>query len=467
MIKTIQKQPEMWTNLGDSRRLALVHSPRCRPVGAETSRMLSQSDYVCCADSESTSKESKSDQSDTITNENLLNQINELKAQVKDDDRAEDIENRRPKWVFKQFESHWRANDNAESSLQPIRSAWNQFRDWMEYKDYQYLTDLTPRFPGRHDAWVVKHDNINKKKLSRSIHLSRIRTVIRYANTQGWVYPSDVPASEVWDEVKPNIEDDDKIRSDPLPPERGKRILNWVQKNRFGSRAHVLWILLFRYGFRVSAIRALDRDDLILSEPDDWPDENEFNPHLRLQDRPELGQEDDMGLPLKNKREELAARRVPLQPEDVEAFNCYVENGSSTGADKSRKEYDVPDDFGLYGLLTGEHNARLSGATIRERTHYLTCPTTFTDSDCQCDGCQGYRTKYGQNPYPSKIYKHCNETRSPHQVRHGAITSLLDEYGHSTVARIVGTSPDTLRDVYDRADEYRRMSRVSGDWLSN
>jgi hypothetical protein len=41
---------------------------------------------------------------------------------------------------------------------------------------------------------------------------------------------------------------------------------------------------------------------------------------------------------------------------------------------------------------------------------------------------------------------------------------LLDDADHGTVASIVGTSPDTLRDVYDRADEYRRMNRIADDW---
>lgn len=430
--------------------------------------MSSESDHVSGTASESTPAENTdTGRSGPITNEELLNRLDQLEDQVADDDKAEDIEDHRPEWVFKQFESHWRADDKAESSLQPIRSAWTQFCDWMEYKDYQYLTDLTPRFPGRHDSWVVNHDQIDKTKLSRSMHLSRIRTVVRYANAQGWIYPSDVPEDDVWDEVKPELGDEDKVRSDPLPPERGERITNWVRNNQFGSRAHVLWILLFRYGFRVSAVRALDREDLILTEPDDWPDEHGFSPHLRLKDRPELGPDDDEGLPLKNKREELAGRRVPLQPEDAKVFRHYIENGSSTGAKDSRKEHEESDEYGLHGLLTGEQNARLTGRTIRERAHWLTCPTTFTDRECQCDGCREYRAEHGRNPYPSKVYKHCNETRSPHQVRHGAITSLLDEYGHSTVARIVGTSPDTLRDVYDRADEYRRMNRVAGDWLSS
>ena len=337
-----------------------------------------------CTDSQTTEHTGRSD---SITNDEVLAELRELKEQVKDDDQADDIEDKRPEWVFRQFAENWKADDKAHSALQPYRSAWGQFCEWMNEQEYIYLSDLTPGFPGQHDDWIVAHDGYDKKKLSRSMHLSRIKTVIRHAESRRWIDPDDVPEDEAWDEVKPDVSEEEKVRSDPLPPECSEQIMNWVRANHFGGRAHVLWLLLFRYGFRVSAIRALDRDDLILEEPDDWPDERQFRPHLRLKDRPELGKNDDPGLPLKNKRDELAHRRVLLQPEHIELFCHYVENGSPTGATESRKEHDEPDKYGLYGLLTGEHNARLTGRTIRERTHWLTCPTTFTDREYQCDGC--------------------------------------------------------------------------------
>lgn len=399
------------------------------------------------------------------TNAEILNRLDQLEKQVSDEHDRDDVIQRRPEWVFEQFAQHWQADGKSASGLQPYRSAWKQFTEWMSEEGYQYLTDLTSRFPGRHDDWIVAHETYEKSKLSRGMHLSRLKTVIKHAESRGWVYPDDVPAAEVWDEVKPTVSDGDKIRSDPLPPERGKRILDWVRANHFGSRPHVLWLLLFRYGFRISAIRALDYDDLILTEPDGWPDVQDFRPHLRLRDRPELGPDDNPGLPLKNKRPELAGRRVPLREEHVKVIQCYIENGSPTGAIDSRKEHRDPGIYGLHGLLTGEHRARLSGRTIRGRTHWLTCPSTYMERQCRCEGCERYRRTNGGDPYPSKLSSVCNETRSPHQVRHGAITSLLDDHGHSTVARIVGTSPDTLRDVYDRADEYRRMNRVASDWI--
>jgi len=412
----------------------------------------------------STSKKGADSDSDRPTNNELMAEISELKDEISDDDNARDIADKRPACVWNKYRDNWIGDDKAPSGLQSRRSAWVQFIRWMTEQEHEYLSDLSSNFVARHHDWVLS--NCEKNKLSRYAHLSHIRSIITFAKSRGWIDPEDVPDEDAWAEISPDLSDDDKVRSDPLAVERGKEIMQWVRNERFGSRSHCLWILLFRYGFRVSAVRALDRDDLILSEPDDWPDEHDFKPHLRLRDRPDLGPEDDGGLKLKNKVEELASRRVPLQPEDAAVLHHYVEHGSAHGAKKTRKEHDEPDEYGLYGLLTGEQNPRLSGRTIRERTHWLTCPATYGER-CDCDSCREYRREHGRDPYPSKVYKICDETRSPHQIRHGAITRLLDEHDHSTVSRIVGTSPDTLREVYDRADEYRRMGRITDDWLDS
>jgi|GEM_PF-3186712 len=426
-----------------------------------------QNNDECSTDKKTAGEKTDSDQFSSVSTKDVWERLNRIENQVADRGRNGDVQNKRPDWVFRQFIDHWRADNKAESSTQPYRSAWKQFSEWMAEQGYSYVSDLSSNFPGRHDDWIVAHDEYNKTKLSRSQHLSRIRTIVQHAMSRGWIHPNRIPDDETWDEVKPDVTNSEKIRSDPLPPEKGERIMKWLRNNKFASRSHIIWLLLFRYGFRVSAIQALDYDDVVLVEPDNWPNERNFNPHLRLKDRPELGPDNDPGLPLKNKREELAGRRVQLQSEHVDIFRHYINNGTNTGAISDRREHQEPDRYGLFGLLTGEHNARLSKRTIRERTHWLTCPTTYSVNDCQCDGCQSFRSENGCQPYPSKVNKHCNNTSSPHQVRHGSITSLLDDNDHSTVAHVVGTSPDTLRNVYDRADEYRRMNRVAGDWLTD
>jgi len=365
-------------------------------------------------------------------------------------DDTPDVEDKTPAEVWDSYSSHYVENGHSENGLQSVRSAWSQFTDWMELQGYDYLSDLTASFPAKHDDWIVSNPEISKNKLSRAMHLTRIKQVITHAKSRGWIAPDDVPTDDRWDDVTPSVDKDDKLRSDPLLPERGTEVMNYVRNEHFGEREHVLWILEWKYALRLSAIRALDVEDLILEEPDSWPEHADFpGPCLNLKDRP------DIGLTLKNTRNELSDRFVPLKREDAVVLQHYVES--------ERIEHDETDDHELRGLLTTEHNVRITGRTIRAETKKLTSPETYADQ-CDCDGCRAYRNEHGRPPYPSKLGRYCERSRSPHQVRHGAITWLLDDTDPSVLSKICGTSPDTLRDTYDRADKHRRLNRIADAW---
>lgn len=387
--------------------------------------------------------------SDQPTDDAILKRLKRIEAQVTDH-AADDIEDRSPEWVWERYAAHYLQDGKSPNGLQSVRSAWNQFTEWMYKEGHEHLTDLSPRFPGRHDDWIVDHREYDKNRLSRGMHLTRIKQVVQYARTRGWIHPTIVPDAEEWDEVKPDIDKDDRVRSDPLPPERGERIMEWLERDHFGERDHCLWILVWQYALRVSAIRALDLDDLIQTERADWPDRHEFpGSHLRLTDRPERG------LPLKNTREELAGRRVPLRPDAAEALDCYI--------DEHRIDHGRGPEEGSPGLLTTEHNPRIADSTVRSEVHRLTSPSVY-GVRCECAGCLAHQAENSRRPYPSQIGRICDESRSPHQARHGAITRLLDDHDPTVLARVCGTSADTLRDHYDRADQYRRLGRLAATW---
>jgi integrase len=401
------------------------------------------------------------------SSEDKFEQILDAVTDNQSSDSNPDIEDKTPSFVWDRFSSKWEAEGKSSTGLQTYRSSWGQFERWMESKGYQYLTDLGPFFPDRYSTWIIQHDDIEKKPISRRMHLSRIQNVLRTAKTGGYL-PTDIPADGSWDEVKPDLKSAEaKIRNDPLLPERGKQILKWLEETRPYSRSHVLWILLFKYGFRVSAIRALDLGSLCLTKDDaeGFPDSREFSRHLCLEDRPNIGPSGD-GLPLKNSRSKYADRLVPLHPADVDALDMYVQLGGPTGAKDSRKEFDRLDKFGLKGLITTESSPRISDTTIRTRCHWLTCPTTY-GKECDCEGCREYRKQEGTDPSPTECESVCNMSASPHQVRHGAITLMLDDNTAETVASVVGTSPSTLRDVYDRASKARRLERTRDDFVSS
>ncbi|PSQ34625.1 hypothetical protein BRD08_09195 [Halobacteriales archaeon SW_10_66_29] len=375
------------------------------------------------------------------------------------------IDPRPPSEVWERFSNHWIEDGKSPNSLQPIGSAWGQFSEWMEVNGVTSLAELDSSSLAQHDSWIVGSDEYHKKPISRREHLKRLRRVLKYASARDWAPESAVPTDDDWQQVLPSVSRSEEIRDDPLETERGEQITRWLAAEKPCSRDHVIWLLLFEYGLRVSAIRAIDLNDAVLSEPEEFPG-SEFHPHIRLRDRPGLGGEYDAGLPLKNTNPEYADRLVPLYLRHAEAIREYIFTGTPSGAESSRKEFDVTDSHDRVGLLTTEQSPRVPGRTIRERSHHLTCPTTYREEPCDCDGCEAYRAENGRDPYPSKRGAHCERTRSPHQVRHGSATKLLDQMGPERVARIVGTAPDTLREVYDRADEYRQMERVA-DAMTN
>lgn len=378
------------------------------------------------------------------------------------------LEDCTPGQVFEEFRIWWLNNQrNTQSGLQSYESNWKQFKTWMDSEGYKHLTDLPSRTPVRYQQWLTTHPDIDQKPISRAEALDRIRRVIEYAESMGYAR-SELLDPSSWETAMPAVRDDEEIRSDPLSPEKGVKIFRWIRENKRYSRADVLWTLVWRYGLRVSAIRALDKDHLILKpeEAKDFPSNHEFRPHIILRDRPELGDIDTEGLPLKNTNQEYADRRIPLHGDDAETLRGYVDRGCKQGAKRARKTHDDPDGFGLYGLVTTEHSARISRHTIHDRVKWITCPTTYTDANCVCEGCQEYREENGKNPPPSKVGTYCDKARSPHQCRHGAITNMLNSgIPIKSIARTVGTSPQTIRDTYDRADEWDRMDRIADDLL--
>jgi len=234
-----------------------------------------------------------------------------------------------------------------------------------------------------------------------------------------------------------------------------------VRREHFGERWHVLWLLVWDLGLRVTGIRAIDVDHVITEEPDNWSDETEweFTPHIKLRDRPEYG------LPLKNTDDQYSDRLTYLSDDQVYVLEHYIENSEppETKDRSARIHYDRADtETGSVGLVTTPDSARIGARTVQDHFHRITCPTTHEEDPCQCEGCQSAREEKGKALWENELEGACDRSRSPHEVRHGAITHMLNE-GHDIegVAYQVGTAPDTLRNRYDRADEYDILARIA------
>lgn len=364
---------------------------------------------------------------------------------VKSTETVSETRTATPVEVFEQYKK--RHPKRRASTLQSQRSAWGQFTQWFHQQDnLNHLCDLSEWFATDFQHWLRSHDEFDQKELSLRMTLQRVKGVIDFARARGYV-PKGVPSD--WD--MPTVENEEaKIRSDPLVPERGVEIMDYLERERRFEREHILWVLVFRLGLRNSAVRAIDLEHVELSPDGDHP------PYIDLRDRPTLGQSDRPDLPLKNTRSEYNERLIPLNTCSAEVLRGYIW--------KHRKRHGPPEGDEQNGLITTERSPRISKRCISNRINSLTSPVEY-EGDCDCSGCQEYLRDEGRYPRPSDRESICEESRSPHQCRHGAITHMLNKgWSHDDVAHMVGTSPQTIRDVYDRGDEFDRLHRVAQVW---
>lgn len=226
-----------------------------------------------------------------------------------------------------------------------------------------------------------------------------------------------------------------------MDPERGTALLRRVEERMTYTRQHVSTVLAWNYGLRRGAIAAIDLSHVHL-DPEQADCDIDSVPHIHMRDRPEIG------LGLKSPIDRYCERAIPLVTgrDDPNVIRGYIE----------RERYDKgTDEHGNKGLLTTERRPRITGDVVYRDLTTVSCPGTW-GKECTCETC---RNRDDSLPTTGKCK--CERSRSPHGWRHGAIQRFRNEgYDLFDVARIVGTSPSTLRKFYRRPSEKERMHRV-------
>lgn len=346
-------------------------------------------------------------------------------------------------------------------TLQLAKNSWDLFCEWCESEGIEYLSGLGPYFPGDFRVYLESHTDMGD--ISIYYTLTRMKQVAEFAQNRGLIhqqYPHDN-----WN--RPELDKSDRQRDEYLLPERGREISDFVRLEYTYQKEHVIWKLAWDYGLRKSAIRSLDREQVAIDPKGENP------PHLRLEDRPDLGGAEDKGLPLKNTLDRLAGRKVPIREEMVEVLRGYIANERT---DNGTDEYD------LEALITTKRSARISENGIYITTCKITSPATYRGL-CKCEAHQEFREQHGRScgcewcetydlrenrELPTQQRYKCDKSRGPHAVRHGAITQMVNSgQDFPTISHIVGTSPDTLRKTYDRRSDDERMNAIAPAWLGD
>jgi site-specific recombinase XerD len=304
-----------------------------------------------------------------------------------------------------------RQTDSTDRTLRSYESRLERFIEWCDASGIETLGELT--------AWHLDEYDMSRRgadiaPTTLKGQLSTLRVFLTYAAQIGAV-DDDLPdAIDV-----PNLDKHEETSDKRLEATDALALLEHYRDSRkwFGHPYHAFLELAWHTGARLGGLRALDVRDLDV--------EGQF---VRFVHR------EEQGTGLKKKVE--GERYVGLPEAVVDALEMFVE----------RERPDSRDDHGREPLFA-THHGRASFTTLRGYAYLSTEPCVYTECP---HGRQRRTCEYTERQHASK----CPSTRSPHHIRTGAITWMLNSgLDIDTVAKRVNAAAGTIRRYYDHATE--------------
>lgn len=315
----------------------------------------------------------------------------------------------RDRWLNK------RRVDCSESTISTYHYRLKLFVEWCQERDgVSTVADLS--------GWDLEEYEVSRREQGvapSTLHneLKTIRQWLDYLGKIGAVDRGLHEAVDVPNLDAPDTTDDTKLATDAASP-----LLRYYRaSDKHGAREHVLVELAWWTGARVGGIRAIDLRDIELEDGYVW-----------FAHRP------DTGTPLKNGND--GQRAVALSDDVVDAISAYQQHYRGDARDKYDRQ----------PLLTSERGRPTPG-TLRDWMYHATQPCIHDPCPHgkQMESCE-YRTYDKGGGCPS--------SRSPHQVRTGAITWMLDcGLEPSVVAKRVNATIEVIRRHYDKQDDVQEM----------
>jgi len=224
----------------------------------------------------------------------------------------------------------------------------------------------------------------------------------------------------------PDLDPSERSSDTKLRTEDALALLDHYRRSEkdYGTRQHTFLELIWVTGARQGGLRALDLRDF-------YPDAG----FVEFRHRP------GEGTPLKNKLR--GERPVAVPQGTVNVVEHYIEN----------YRYDVDDDHGRQPLLASSRG-RPGSNTVRVWSYLATIPCVH--SACP-HGKDPEKCDWTEYAHVSK----CPSSRSPHQIRTGAITFMLNQgWPPEDVAERVNAAVKTIEEHYDKADPEQRRQRL-------
>lgn len=303
-----------------------------------------------------------------------------------------------------------RSQRQAEATVRSYNHRLEHFVEWCEANDIDSMSDV-----GGWEIDEYRHDRESDGLAPTTMkgQMVALRQLLQYCETV------DVIEEGTADKVDlPTLTKDQETSDARLSSDRAEEHLQFFREStRYeGTVYHAFLEVAWHTAARIGGIQSLDVDDY-----------DGDRGTLEFRHRPKAG------TTLKNKGE--GERIVGINADVVKALDHYI------ARDRPRKS----DDDGRQPLFA-TNQGRPSDTTIRYWSYWGTQP-------CLLKECPHSRHRqsceYTERNHTSK----CPSSRSPHAIRTGAITWLLDRTGGDIefVARRVNATPDTIRRYYDKA----------------
>jgi len=310
-----------------------------------------------------------------------------------------------------------RRADASEKSIDGWQYRLKLFTEWCESVGIQYVGDLK-----RYDLdefYELRSAEIEPVTLEGEMYT--LQTFVEFLEDLGAVEDGVSDAIRI-----PDLDPSERASDTKLATDDALALLRYYRNSdQRGRRGHALLELAWLTGARQGGLRALDLRDVHLNE----------TPWVDFRHRP------DTSTPLKNK---IGGERPVALPEEVaDVLRIY----------QRKYRYDVRDDHGRQPFLAAR-NGRPTENTIRNWCYMATQPCVH--SECP-HGKNRETCDWVDYTHSSK----CPSSRSPHPVRTGAITWMLNRgWPPEDVAERVNASVQTIENHYDKADLSERRRRL-------
>jgi integrase len=344
--------------------------------------------------------------------------LNQLQAALDNDLEPLDPENGIDRFLDR------KQHNVTSTTIEEYRNKLSRFESFCKERDINDLRELNSRAVDAYVSWLRHHSSDEVNELSAKTmrdELYLLRQVIEYFEC------IDAVESGLSDAIQiPELTDEEGIRDIDVNPERVTAILNHLEKYRYASLEHVVWLVTSRVARRLGGFIALDIPDVHLNGP---------NSYLEFRHRP----------PTRLKNGIDGEEEVAITQDVAKVVGDYIE----------QTRPDVTDEEGREPLLATEHG-RISHSTFRRYIYKWSrpcivkgeCPHDFDPDQCEAMESTDDASK-------------CPSSRSPHALRHGYISEARRRgVPLEVLTERVDVSPEVLKEVYDESTpEERREAR--------